>query len=166
MVSDKKIFRCFPYISQCNICDPRGRAIFDPRGIIHKVMLHTKYHGSWPNGFRQEDFSTCFSLFNPYVKHVTSGVGQFWPQGYNLNRLGRRLLDNASYQISRLYALWFQTRRFFMFFPIKANVKYVTPGWGHFWPQGHNPQGDATYQIHGSRRNGFRQEDFFIFLPI
>ena len=35
--------------------DPRGEAIFGPRGIIHKVMLRTKYHGSRPNGFRQED---------------------------------------------------------------------------------------------------------------
>ena len=25
-----------------------------------------------------------------------------------------------------------------MFFPIKANVKHVTPGRSHFWLQGHN----------------------------
>ena len=55
-----------------------------------------------------------------YVKHVThgGGGGQFWPQGYNLNKLGRDSLGDASYQISRLYALWFQTRKFFMVFPI------------------------------------------------
>ena len=47
----------------------------------------------------------------------------------------------------------------------------MTPGRGHFWPQGHNlnklvrgPQGDATYQ--SSRPYGFRKEDFFMFLPI
>ena len=57
MVSDKKIFQCFfPYISQCKICDLQGGAIFGPRGIIHEVMLHTKYHGSRPSGFRQEVF--------------------------------------------------------------------------------------------------------------
>ena len=51
----------------------------------------------------------------------------------NLNKLGRGLLGHATYQISRLYALWFQTR-FFRFFP----VNHVTPGAGPFWtlPQG------------------------------
>ena len=49
---------------------PRGGAIFGPRGIIwtnlievHSVMLHTKYQGSTPYGFRQEDFS-MFSLLS------------------------------------------------------------------------------------------------------
>ena len=55
MVSDRRFFVVFSYISKCKICDPRGGAIFDHRGIIHKVMLHTKYHGSMPNGFREED---------------------------------------------------------------------------------------------------------------
>ena len=56
MVSDKKIFRCFfPILANVKYVTPGG-AIFGPRGIIHKVMLHTKYHGSRPNGFRQEDF--------------------------------------------------------------------------------------------------------------
>ena len=63
MVSDKKIFDVFPYISLCKKCDPWGRAILDPRGIIHKVMLHTNYHGSRPNGFRQEDFF----MFLPFM---------------------------------------------------------------------------------------------------
>ena len=56
MVPDKKIFDAFPYISQCKICDPRGGTFFGPRGIVPKVMLHTKYHGSRPYGFRQEEF--------------------------------------------------------------------------------------------------------------
>ena len=34
VVSDKKIFSHFPYISQCRTCDPRGGAIFDQRDII------------------------------------------------------------------------------------------------------------------------------------
>ena len=36
-----------------------------------------------------------------YVKHVTPWGGHFWPQGYNLNKLGRGLLGDATYQISR-----------------------------------------------------------------
>ena len=80
MVPDKKIFDVFPYISQCKICDPRGRAIFGPTGIIPKVMLHTKYHGSRPNGFRQEDFF-MFLPIQAYVKRVTPGVGPFLGSG-------------------------------------------------------------------------------------
>ena len=66
-------FLCFPYISLCKTCDPRGVAIFCFRGIIrtnlvevHKVMLHTKYQGAMPKGFRQEDFF-IFSLYKPML---------------------------------------------------------------------------------------------------
>ena len=52
---------------------PQGRTIFDPSGIIwtymvevHLVMLNTNYQGSWPPGFRQEDFFT-FSLYKPML---------------------------------------------------------------------------------------------------
>ena len=50
-----------------------------------------------------------FSCF-PYIslsKHVTPGVAHFWPKGHNLNKLGRGLLGDATYQISRLKASWF-----------------------------------------------------------
>ena len=49
-------------------------------------------------------------------------------RGHSLNLLGRGPLADAINQISRLYALWFHTGRFFYVFPIQANVKYVTPG--------------------------------------
>ena len=59
------------------------------------MMLHTKYQGSMPCGFRQEDF-LMFSLYKP------SGVGPFLPKVHNLNKLGRGPLDTATYLISRL----------------------------------------------------------------
>ena len=65
------------------------------------MMLHIKYQGSRPCGFRQEDFFMFLPL-KAYVKHVTPGRGHFWPQCYNLNKLGRGLLDDTTYQISRL----------------------------------------------------------------
>ena len=40
-----------------------------------------------------------------------TGLARSWPQGYSLNKLGRGLLDEATYQISSLEALWFLTRR-------------------------------------------------------
>ena len=51
-----------------------------------------------------------------------------FPQGNYLNNLYRGLLGDATYQISRLYVFWFQTRGFFLVFPIKTYVKYLTPG--------------------------------------
>jgi len=44
----------------------------------------------------------------PYImkgKIVTPGAGSFWPQGQNLNNLGRGPLDDASYQICKPWAL-------------------------------------------------------------
>ena len=77
------IFSRFPYISLCKTIDPKGGAIFGPRAIIltnmekvHKVMLHTKYQGSRPSGFRQEDFFT-FSLVNA-VKFHANGFIKFY----------------------------------------------------------------------------------------
>ena len=65
------------------------------------MMLHTKYQGFKPYGFKQEDFFMFFPI-KDYVKHVPTGVGPFWPQKYNLNKLGSGSLGDASYQISRL----------------------------------------------------------------
>ena len=65
-------------------------------------MLHTKYHGFKPYGFRQEDFFSMFFPIKAYVNNVTLGQGHFWPQGHNLNKLGRGPLGDATYQISRL----------------------------------------------------------------
>ena len=41
----------------------------------------------------------------PYIglrKHVTPGMSHFWLKGYNFRKLGRGLLGDASYQMSRL----------------------------------------------------------------
>ena len=64
------------------------------------MMLHTKYQGSMPCGVRQEDFFrfTYISL----CKTCDPGVGPFLPQGHHLNKVGKGLLDDASYQILRL----------------------------------------------------------------
>ena len=41
-----------------------------------------------------------FFPIQAYVKHVTPGAGQFWPEGYNLNKKpGIGSLGDASYQI-------------------------------------------------------------------
>ena len=65
------------------------------------MMLHTKYQGSMPCGFRQENVF-MFLPIKAYVKHVTTVPGHFWPQVHNLNKLGRGPLGDATYQILRL----------------------------------------------------------------
>ena len=49
--------------------DPRGGAIFDPRGMIariyiedHYTLLHTKYESFGPCGFGEDDFFMFFPL--------------------------------------------------------------------------------------------------------
>ena len=79
-------------------------------------MLHTKYQGSRTYGFRQEDFF-MFSLPRPMHIMRPLGRGHFWPNGRNWNKLGIAILGDATYQISRLYAFRFQTKRFFHVFP-------------------------------------------------
>ena len=44
------------------------------------MMLHTKYQGSRPYGFRQEDFSMFFPIL-AYVNNVTPGGAIFGPRG-------------------------------------------------------------------------------------
>ena len=66
-------------------------------------MPHTKYQDSRPYGFRQEAF-TCFSLCISVCKTCDPGARPFFPQGHNLNKLGKGLPGDATcaYQISRL----------------------------------------------------------------
>ena len=61
--------------------DPRGGAIFDPRGMIgriykkdHYTLIHTIHECSGPCGFGEEDFFLCFALLRP------PGQGLYGPQ--------------------------------------------------------------------------------------
>ena len=75
------------------------------------MMLCIKYQRPGPSAFRQEDFFPIWV----YVKKVTPSAGPFLTKGYNLNNFSRGPLDEATYQISKTCAFWFQTRRFFKF---------------------------------------------------
>ena len=62
------------------------------------------YLGPWPCGFRQEDVFYVFPIISQ-CKYCNSRTEFFWPQCHNWNRLGRRLLGNASYKASRFNTL-------------------------------------------------------------
>ena len=72
VVSEKKIF--FSHCKSMGANDPRGGAIFDPRGMIGRsykndyyTLLHTKYEGSGPCGFGEEEMFLCFAPSRPRV---------------------------------------------------------------------------------------------------
>ena len=103
MVSDKNIFLCFFPIQAYVKHVTRVRAIFWPFGYVdvHWVMLHFKYQGFRPCGFRQEDLFHASPYISLY-KACDPEVGYFSPLGLNLNKLGRGLLGSDIYQTSRL----------------------------------------------------------------
>ena len=45
------------------------------------MMLHTKYQGSRPCGFRQEDFFMFLPILVLFFKHVTPETGSFLDPG-------------------------------------------------------------------------------------
>ena len=65
------------------------------------MMLHTKYQGSRPCGFRQEDFFMFLPIL-VYVKYVTPGAGSFLAHGASFKQLVRCPQGDATYQISKL----------------------------------------------------------------
>ena len=83
VVSEKKIYLCFSHCKSMGANDPRGGAIFVPGGMIgriykkdHYTLLHTKYEGSGPCGFGEEDFFFMFCPITP------PGRGLYGPQGH------------------------------------------------------------------------------------
>ena len=80
VVSEKKIFLCFSHCKSMGANDPRGGAIFDPRGMIgwiyikdHYTLLHTKYESFGPCGFGEEYFFMFFLM--------TPGAEPVWTPG-------------------------------------------------------------------------------------
>ena len=75
------------------------------------MMLHYKHQCSRHSGFRREYFFPIYA----YVKHVTL-AGDFWPKGHNLYTLGRGLLGDATYKISKALGLVVSDKKSFSMF--------------------------------------------------
>ena len=63
VVSEKKNFLCFSYFKSIGANDPRGGAIFYPRGMVGRIykeydytLLHTEYESSGPCNFGEDFF--------------------------------------------------------------------------------------------------------------
>ena len=86
MVSDKRMFSCFPYISLRKICDPRGSSFYCPRGHT----LNNLGRGPLGNAIFQifRFYAFCFqtrSFFSRFTyvslcKICDQKTGSVWPQ--------------------------------------------------------------------------------------
>ena len=116
----KKIFCfgfCFSNCKSMGANDPRGRAIFDPRGMVgriykddHYTLLHTKYASSGPCDFGKYFF--CFS-------HDAPGAGPVWTPGARLaGFIKRTLIHRYTQNRKALGLVVLEKKIFFMVFPL------------------------------------------------
>ena len=93
--------------------DPRGVASLGPRGMIgriyvwdHYTLQHTNYVSCGPHGFR-EDFLS-FPILSPWEFTAPWCMASLDPRGL----IGWSYVW-TTYKIYKLWASWFQRRRFF-----------------------------------------------------
>lgn len=67
--------------------------------------------------------SSYITLCEKFDPCLLSRKGQLLPSMHNIIHLDRRLLDDATCQIARLKALYFQTRRFLKLYRSLPNTK-------------------------------------------
>ena len=98
--------------------DPRGGAIFDPRGMIgrihkedHYTLLHTKYESFGSCGFGEEDFFI-------YFRHDAPAAGPVWTPGACMAGFMTRTTRHCYTQNMKALGLVVSEKKiFFMFFP-------------------------------------------------
>ena len=109
-------FLCFSHSKSMGANDPRGRAIFVPRGMIgriykkdHYTLLHTKYEGSGPCGFGERFFYV--------LPHHTPRAGPVWTPGARLaGFIKRTTIQCYTQNMKGLGLVRFRRRRFFLCF--------------------------------------------------
>ena len=115
---EEDFFYVFPIESLWELMTPGAGPFSDPRGMIgriykkdHYTLLHTKYEGSVPCGFGEEDFLMFCPITPP-------GRGLYGPQGH-----GWRIYKEDHYTLlhtkhERSGTCGFGEEDFFMFFPL------------------------------------------------
>ena len=131
-VSEKNYFEVGLLWSHLPICDPRGGASLDPRGIIwielievHKETLNIKalplpVSENFEVGIHYSYVPTCDPL----------GWAKFWPKGHHMNKLGKGQQGDAIYQISRPSSFKEEFWNFLSSFPCST---FWPPGQGILW---------------------------------
>ena len=124
LVVSEKIFLCFSHCKSMGANDPWGGVIFDHRGVIgriykkdHYTLLHTKYEGSGPCGFRghvvsEKKIFLCFAPSCPWGRACMDPggtVGRIYKEDHYT-------LLHTRYE--RSGTCGFREEDFFMFFPL------------------------------------------------
>ena len=117
VVSEKIFFFfCFSHCKSMGANDPRGGAIFDPRGMIgriyvedHYTLLHTKYESFGPCGFREE-------VFFLYFPDDAPGAGPVWTPGAQLAGFIKRTTRHCYIQNMKALALVVSEKKIFLCF--------------------------------------------------
>ena len=144
-------------------CEPaRGRAIFLSKGHnlnkLGRVLLGDaicQYQGSRSSGWDRRNMFRYIILC--IIETCDPLVSQFCSQGHYLNKLCRGLLDDATYQLSRL-CVWGFLMRFFMF-PYISQCKTGDPRAYIIWAY----LASRWYQV--SKPCGFRTKNEFLMFP-
>ena len=63
-------------------------------------MLHTNFQAPEPSRSGEADFKVYFIFDHKTPSSLPPDAGPFGLQGHQLNKIGRGLLENASYQMS------------------------------------------------------------------
>ena len=88
-------------------------------------MLHTKYQSYTHPVLKKKSFKVSF--FIPMFELDTTWTGPVLTPGAYMNKLGRRPIGDATYQISKLYAFQYQRRRMFKSSFFVPMFQFVTP---------------------------------------
>ena len=146
LVLSEKIFLCFSHCMSMRANDPRGGAIFDPRGMVgriykedHHTLLHTKYESSGPCGFGK-DF-LCFS-------HDAPAAGPVWMAGAQLAGFIKRTSIHCYTQVMKALGLVVLEKYFFLCF-------------SHCMPMGANdPRGGAIFDSRGMVGRIYKEDHY------
>ena len=99
------------------------------------MKLHTKYQGSRPCGFRQEDVSR-FPYINLSKTFDPCGQAIFSRRGIIKKKLGRGLLGYVTYPNTKALGLVVSDKKIFSCFHYRSLCKTCDPGMGPFLTPG------------------------------
>ena len=111
MVSEEKLFSCFPGISLCKTSEPRDVPIFWLQGqnlnkLGRDLLGNATYQISRRDLDLEDSDKKTYSCFHYIIlrKICDPRVDQFKPQGHKLNKIGKvyQVMPHTKYQCCRL----------------------------------------------------------------
>ena len=145
---------------------PRGRAIFDPRGMIRRVyvklqitMLHTNYRSFGSCSFREEDFS-CISHYKTMDPRGT--VGRIYKEDY-LTLLHTKYGSSGPCGFKEDFLCLFYCKSMGANDPWGGAISDARGMLGRIYVKLHTTMLHTKYRSFGSC--GFREEDCLMYFP-